>query len=368
MAAVLSDGKLLMGAVMVVMIIAATGAETQSTRAPSYSASSCRIYKISLSSCVRYIENINNASLTPPPQSCCTALDSVLKTKVCLCQLYSNVNNPLGFPLNQRQALALDLACNIKTSSFKTQCKVSGGPSTDAVASPDSSPATPTSRAGGRVNVYAWASKTRNGTETRVGSGPTQFPCGFDRRASKTRKGPEIQVGSGPAQSPRGSDKRESKTRKGPETRVGSDSAQSPRGPEWRAYKTRIGPETRVGSGLAQSPRGSEWRASKTRIGPETRVGSRPPQSPRGFEWRASKTRIGPETRVGSRPAQSPRGFEWRASKTRIGPETRVGSGPAQSPRGSDRRDLPHLPQEALSKMAPTFVRVELRPSSHQFF
>eukprot|EP01018_Ginkgo_biloba_P022168 Gb_02456 [translate_table: standard] len=141
MAAGLSERRLLIGAV-VVMMIAAADVEAQSAPAPSYPPSSCTIYRTNLSSCVNYIENINSGSLTPPPQSCCTALDSVFNTTVCLCQLFSDFDNPLGFPLNQTQALALEYACNIKTPSLSILCKaISSGPSTAPVASSGSSTA-----------------------------------------------------------------------------------------------------------------------------------------------------------------------------------------------------------------------------------
>eukprot|EP01018_Ginkgo_biloba_P022167 Gb_02455 [translate_table: standard] len=146
MAAVVSQGRLLMALVVVMTMIAAAGVGVEARIAFLYSHSSCDHSMVSLSPCLNYI---TNASLTSPPQSCCTALESVVNTTaVCLCPLFSNVNNPLGFPLNRKRALALASACNIETQSLATLCKaVAVGPATAPVASPGSSPASSPSTA-----------------------------------------------------------------------------------------------------------------------------------------------------------------------------------------------------------------------------
>eukprot|EP01018_Ginkgo_biloba_P022022 Gb_08579 [translate_table: standard] len=167
-----------MGAMAMTMMIAAARlggveAQTGTPFTPPSSTSGCTNSIVSLSPCLNYIMNVINSSLTPPPQSCCTALGSVVKTSaVCLCQLFTN-NNPLGFPVNQTQALALPGLCNVKTPPL-SQCKaVVGGPATAPVASPG--PARPTSKAG-RKGVSAPAPATGGGKETPAGSGPAQSP------------------------------------------------------------------------------------------------------------------------------------------------------------------------------------------------
>eukprot|EP01018_Ginkgo_biloba_P022164 Gb_06428 [translate_table: standard] len=100
--------------------------------------SGCTTAIVSLSPCLNYI----TGNVTKPPQSCCTALNSVVKTNaVCLCQLFAN-NNPLGFPVNQTRALALPGLCNVKTPPL-SQCKATGGPAKAPVASPGPAQTTP---------------------------------------------------------------------------------------------------------------------------------------------------------------------------------------------------------------------------------
>ncbi|XP_059064654.1 non-specific lipid transfer protein GPI-anchored 15 isoform X1 [Cryptomeria japonica] len=115
--------------------------------------SGCGTSLATLSPCMGYITS--NVTTSLPPQSCCTALSSVVQSNaVCLCQLLTT-NSPLGFPINQTQALALPGACKI-TSPALTQCKaVAGAPAPSPAkgsrngaspatgTAPSSSPATP---------------------------------------------------------------------------------------------------------------------------------------------------------------------------------------------------------------------------------
>ncbi|GLJ34055.1 hypothetical protein SUGI_0684800 [Cryptomeria japonica] len=105
----------------VVLIIAGStnygGVAAQST--------GCATSMATLSPCVGYITS--NVTTSPPPQSCCTALSSVVQTSaVCLCQLFIT-SNAFGIPINQTQALALPGACKISTPAL-TRCKVPNAP------------------------------------------------------------------------------------------------------------------------------------------------------------------------------------------------------------------------------------------------
>lgn len=74
---------------------------------------------VALLPCANYIMG-SNGNATP---ACCNAFVAVIvnNAATCLCQ-FLGTQNPLGFPVNQTQALALPAACNVTTPSLATQC------------------------------------------------------------------------------------------------------------------------------------------------------------------------------------------------------------------------------------------------------
>lgn len=79
---------------------------------------SCVSTLTTLSPCLSYI----TGNSTTPSQTCCSQLDSVIKSSPqCIC---SAVNSPIpniGLNINRTQALQLPNACNIQTPPL-TQC------------------------------------------------------------------------------------------------------------------------------------------------------------------------------------------------------------------------------------------------------
>eukprot|EP00253_Pinus_taeda_P023166 PITA_23166 len=120
-----------------VAVFMAVGAVAQAPSPSSSSSSDCTSAITSLSPCLSFVTT--NSNETKPGNDCCTALSSIVSTKVlCLCQVLSG-NNNLGLPINRTKALALPGACNVKTPPI-SQCAAAGAPST-SFGVPASSPA-----------------------------------------------------------------------------------------------------------------------------------------------------------------------------------------------------------------------------------
>ncbi|XP_056856292.1 non-specific lipid transfer protein GPI-anchored 15 isoform X4 [Raphanus sativus] len=99
---------------------------------------SCVSTLTTLSPCLSYI----TGNSTTPSQTCCSQLDSVIKSSPqCIC---SAVNSPIpniGLNINRTQALQLPNACTIQAPPL-SQCNVATGPTTPPRAlSPVESPA-----------------------------------------------------------------------------------------------------------------------------------------------------------------------------------------------------------------------------------
>eukprot|EP01018_Ginkgo_biloba_P038676 Gb_11754 [translate_table: standard] len=126
-----------MGGFVVVLMVAGVVAQAP---APS---SDCTSAITSLAPCLSYVSSGSND--TTPGKECCTALSTVVSTRVlCLCQVLST-NNTLGLPINRTRALALPSACNVKTPSI-SQCSAASGnapgaaPAAGSASSPPASP------------------------------------------------------------------------------------------------------------------------------------------------------------------------------------------------------------------------------------
>uniref|UniRef100_A0A1J3H021 Non-specific lipid-transfer protein-like protein n=1 Tax=Noccaea caerulescens TaxID=107243 RepID=A0A1J3H021_NOCCA len=136
--------------------------------------SSCVTTLTTLSPCLAYI----TGNSTTPTQTCCSQLDSVIKSSPqCIC---SAVNSPIpniGLNINRTQALQLPNACNIQAPPL-TQCNAATGPATGPAA-PAQPPAaeetpgvalTPTSSPGARSGAGG-GSKTVPSTGAGSSSG-----------------------------------------------------------------------------------------------------------------------------------------------------------------------------------------------------
>uniref|UniRef100_A0A1J3EC09 Non-specific lipid-transfer protein-like protein n=1 Tax=Noccaea caerulescens TaxID=107243 RepID=A0A1J3EC09_NOCCA len=136
--------------------------------------SSCVTTLTTLSPCLAYI----TGNSTTPTQTCCSQLDSVIKSSPqCIC---SAVNSPIpniGLNINRTQALQLPNACNIQAPPL-TQCNAATGPATEPAA-PAQPPAaeetpgvalTPTSSPGARSGAGG-GSKTVPSTGAGSSSG-----------------------------------------------------------------------------------------------------------------------------------------------------------------------------------------------------
>nr|VDD59703.1 unnamed protein product [Brassica oleracea] len=146
---------------------------------------SCVSTLTTLSPCLGYI----TGNSTTPSQTCCSQLDSVIKSSPqCIC---SAVNSPIpniGLNINRTQALQLPNACNIQAPPL-SQCNVATGPTTPlGVLSPVESPAeknpgvalTPTSSPGARSGVVVGA---RGGSKTIPSTGAGSSSGSVDRVA-----------------------------------------------------------------------------------------------------------------------------------------------------------------------------------------
>ncbi|CAN6836709.1 unnamed protein product [Brassica oleracea var. botrytis] len=144
---------------------------------------SCLSTLTTLSPCLGYI----TGNSTTPSQTCCSQLDSVIKSSPqCIC---SAVNSPIpniGLNINRTQALQLPNACNIQAPRL-SQCNVATGPTTPLGAlSPVESPAdknpdvalTPTSSPGARSGVVVGA---RGGSKTIPSTGAGSSSGSVDR-------------------------------------------------------------------------------------------------------------------------------------------------------------------------------------------
>ncbi|CDY27459.1 BnaC04g51000D [Brassica napus] len=144
---------------------------------------SCVSTLTTLSPCLGYI----TGNSTTPSQTCCSQLDSVIKSSPqCIC---SAVNSPIpniGLNINRTQALQLPNACNIQAPPL-SQCNVATGPTTPLGAlSPVESPAdknpgvalTPTSSPGARSGVVVGA---RGGSKTIPSTGAGSSSGSVDR-------------------------------------------------------------------------------------------------------------------------------------------------------------------------------------------
>ncbi|KAH0828860.1 hypothetical protein HID58_031411 [Brassica napus] len=144
---------------------------------------SCVSTLTTLSPCLGYI----TGNSTTPSQTCCSQLDSVIKSSPqCIC---SAVNSPIpniGLNINRTQALQLPKACNIQAPPL-SQCNVATGPTTPLGAlSPVESPAdknpgvalTPTSSPGARSGVVVGA---RGGSKTIPSTGAGSSSGSVDR-------------------------------------------------------------------------------------------------------------------------------------------------------------------------------------------
>ncbi|GLJ34067.1 hypothetical protein SUGI_0684930 [Cryptomeria japonica] len=139
------------------------GVVAQST-APS---AGCTTSLIALAPCAGYVTS--NVTTSPPSQSCCTALSSVVKNNAnCLCLLFTN-NNPLGFPINQTRALTLPGACKVTTPSI-SQCKAAGAPA------PSSSAGAPAPSLFTGVGVPAPSASAVSSNSAPTGSVPSSSP------------------------------------------------------------------------------------------------------------------------------------------------------------------------------------------------
>ncbi|XP_010507806.1 PREDICTED: non-specific lipid-transfer protein-like protein At2g13820 isoform X1 [Camelina sativa] len=113
---------------------------------------SCVSTLTTLSPCLSYV----TGNSTTPSQSCCSQLDSVIKSSPqCIC---SAVNSPIpniGLNINRTQALQLPNACNIQASPLN-QCNEATGPTAPSPAEETTAPGvtlTPTSSPGARSGV-----------------------------------------------------------------------------------------------------------------------------------------------------------------------------------------------------------------------
>ncbi|WZY91246.1 hypothetical protein YC2023_047981 [Brassica napus] len=147
---------------------------------------SCVSTLTTLSPCLGYI----TGNSTTPSQTCCSQLDSVIKSSPqCIC---SAVNSPIpniGLNINRTQALQLPNACNIQAPPL-SQCNgslMATGPTTPLGAlSPVESPAdknpgvalTPTSSPGARSGVVVGA---RGGSKTIPSTGAGSSSGSVDR-------------------------------------------------------------------------------------------------------------------------------------------------------------------------------------------
>ncbi|KAJ6796904.1 non-specific lipid-transfer protein-like protein [Iris pallida] len=109
----------------------------------------CTTAIVSLAPCLGYI----TGNSSTPSSSCCTQLDSVVKTQAqCLCTLLNGGASSFGLSINQTQALALPGACKVQTPPL-SQCNAAA-PAQSPTATPDtpaavpSAPTTPSTPAG----------------------------------------------------------------------------------------------------------------------------------------------------------------------------------------------------------------------------
>ncbi|GLJ50050.1 hypothetical protein SUGI_1064530 [Cryptomeria japonica] len=122
-------------AVICFAVMALLGSVIAETPAPSPT-SDCLSYITTLAPCLKFVTTPTNQ--TKPDKDCCTALSTVVSTKVtCLCLLL-DPSNSLGLQINITQALALPAACNVKTPSV-SQCNAAA-PGTSKLTTPVSSP------------------------------------------------------------------------------------------------------------------------------------------------------------------------------------------------------------------------------------
>lgn len=149
-----------MALALVFIIIAAGGnrniimAGAQSPPSPISSSLSCGTSLANLVACMGYLQG--GSSNSSPTQDCCTALGSeVDSSAVCVCQLLTTGNNPLGIPINnipltipinQNRGLTLPGACKISTPTL-SQCMSAavgaGAPVGTPVSSPLPAPSSP---------------------------------------------------------------------------------------------------------------------------------------------------------------------------------------------------------------------------------
>ncbi|CAH2057591.1 unnamed protein product [Thlaspi arvense] len=136
---------------------------------------SCVSTLTTLSPCLTYI----TGNSTTPSQTCCSQLDSVIKSSPqCIC---SAVNSPIpniGLNINRTQALQLPNVCNIQAPPL-TQCNVATGPTAPlpALSPTEENPGvalTPSSSPGGRSGVGG-------GSKTTPSTGPGSSSGSVDR-------------------------------------------------------------------------------------------------------------------------------------------------------------------------------------------
>ncbi|EOA28428.1 hypothetical protein CARUB_v10024635mg, partial [Capsella rubella] len=85
---------------------------------------SCVSTLTTLAPCLSYITR----NSTTPSQSCCSQLDSVIKSSPqCICSAVNSLIPNIGLNINRTQALQLPNACNIQTPPL-TQCNEATGP------------------------------------------------------------------------------------------------------------------------------------------------------------------------------------------------------------------------------------------------
>ncbi|WZZ56187.1 hypothetical protein YC2023_056294 [Brassica napus] len=144
---------------------------------------SCLSTLTTLSPCLGYI----TGNSTTPSQTCCSQLDSVIKSSPqCICSAVNSPIRNIGLNINRTQALQLPNACNIQAPRL-SQCNVATGPTTPLGAlSPVESPAdknpgvalTPTSSPGARSGVVVGA---RGGSKTIPSTGAGSSSGSVDR-------------------------------------------------------------------------------------------------------------------------------------------------------------------------------------------
>eukprot|EP01018_Ginkgo_biloba_P022172 Gb_02443 [translate_table: standard] len=189
----ITERRPLIAVIGMVVLIVSVGSGIVEAQTPPTS-TGCTNAFVSLNPCLGYITGTSNVS----NPACCTALAAAANNAAsCLCQFFGT-SNPLGFPINQTQALTLPGLCNVNTPPL-IQCTGSGSgsgapvapppaagvPVTPPVASPGSSPAPATPVAPTGISPPAPST-----TDTQTPVGVPTVPSVGSPSVPQTESGP----------------------------------------------------------------------------------------------------------------------------------------------------------------------------------